>query len=389
MPPDVAPDQPAMVAATERWFVRRGLPHLIADYRASEDIFTRSLPVLGLVFLLELLGAANLEWGWLANLAALAAAVTSVVALWALVNRSRGRRWSRLPDRVGAAELAVFLLVPPVLPLVFGGQVGSAAVSFVANVVLLAVVYLVTSYGLVPMTRWALGETKREIGTVLDLLGRALPLLLLFSVALFINTEVWQVAASLDGVLFWTAAGFFVVVGTAFLLVRLPGELKRLGDQLVGDALVEACEDTPMAPAARDLVDRGVAGPRPLSRRQQGNVLLVLLFSQAVQIVLVTVAIGAFFFAFGLVAIRPPVIDAWLGDIGTDVIARFELAGHEFELTRALVHVTGFLAVLSGFYFTVYVITDATYREEFLSEILDEVRQSLAVRNAYLALLSA
>ena len=144
-----------------------------------------------------------------------------------------------------------------------------------------------------------------------------------------------------------------------------------------------------MAPAARDLVDRGVAGPRPLSRRQQGNVLLVLLFSQAVQIVLVTVAIGAFFFAFGLVAIRPPVIDAWLGDIGTDVIARFELAGHEFELTRALVHVTGFLAVLSGFYFTVYVITDATYREEFLSEILDEVRQSLAVRNAYLALLSA
>lgn len=389
MPPDVAPDQPAMVAATERWFVRRGLPHLIADYRASEDIFTRSLPVLGLVFLLELLGAANLEWGWLANLAALAAAVTSVVALWALVNRSRGRRWSRLPDRVGAAELAVFLLVPPVLPLVFGGQVGSAAVSFVANVVLLAVVYLVTSYGLVPMTRWALGETKREIGTVLDLLGRALPLLLLFSVALFINTEVWQVAASLDGVLFWTAAGFFVVVGTAFLLVRLPGELKRLGDQLVGDALVEACEDTPMAPAARDLVDRGVAGPRPLSRRQQGNVLLVLLFSQAVQIVLVTVAIGAFFFAFGLVAIRPPVIDAWLGDIGTDVIARFALAGHEFELTRALVHVTGFLAVLSGFYFTVYVITDATYREEFLSEILDEVRQSLAVRNAYLALLSA
>ena len=389
MPPDVAPDQPAMVAATERWFVRRGLPHLIADYRASEDIFTRSLPVLGLVFLLELLGAANLEWGWLVNLAALAAAVASVVALWALVNRSRGRRWSRLPDRVGAAELAVFLLVPPVLPLVFGGQVGSAAVSFVANVVLLAVVYLVTSYGLVPMTRWALGETKREIGTVLDLLGRALPLLLLFSVALFINTEVWQVAASLDGVLFWTAAGFFVVVGTAFLLVRLPGELKRLGDQLVGDALVEACEDTPMAPAARDLVDRGVAGPRPLSRRQQGNVLLVLLFSQAVQIVLVTVAIGAFFFAFGLVAIRPPVIDAWLGDIGTDVIARFELAGHEFELTRALVHVTGFLAVLSGFYFTVYVITDATYREEFLSEILDEVRQSLAVRNAYLALLSA
>ena len=25
---------------TERWFIRRGLPHLISDYNAAEDVFT-------------------------------------------------------------------------------------------------------------------------------------------------------------------------------------------------------------------------------------------------------------------------------------------------------------------------------------------------------------
>lgn len=377
-----------LIAATERWFTKRGIPHFIADYRASEDVFTRALPVLALVFVLEIFGAANLEWGWQANAAAVLAAVAGIVVVWALVNRARGQRWSQLPHRVGPAELAVFVLVPTALPLVFGGQVGSALASFAGNLLLLAVVYLVTSYGLVPMTRWALGETKHEIGTVLGLFGRALPLLLLFSVALFINTEVWQVSASLSGPLFWVTIGFFVLVGTGFLLIRLPGELGRLREQLAGPALAEACAGTPMAEVAVELVAAGEVEPVPLSRRQQGNVLLVLLFSQAVQVLLVTLATALFFFVFGLVAIRPPVVDAWIGDIGTEVVASWELGGQPFEITRALIHVAGFLGALSGFYFTVYVITDSTYREEFFSEVLGEVRQSLAVRNAYLALVS-
>lgn len=388
MPDAADPDDAALVAATERWFIRRGTPHLIEGYRASEDVFTRALPVLALVFVGGIFGAANLAWPWWQNVLALAVAVALIVGLWAAVNRARGRRWSQLPDHVGTAELAVYLLVPTVLPLLFGGQVGSAIASFVGNVLLLGVIYVVTSYGLVPMTRWALGQTARQIGTVLGLFGRALPLLLLFSVALFINTEVWQVSASLDGVLFWATIAFFVLVGTAFLLLRLPGELAALRDQLTGAALVDACADSPVAERAAALVDDGrEIATVPLSRRQQGNVLLVLLFSQAVQVVLVTLAISTFFFAFGLVAIRPEVIAAWLGDIGTDVVATWEVFGHEMELTLALVHVAGFLGALSGFYFTVYVITDATYREEFFTEIIGEVRQSLAVRNVYLALL--
>jgi hypothetical protein len=57
-------------------------------------------------------------------------------------------------------------------------------------------------------------------------------------------------------------------------------------------------------------------------------------------------------------------------------------------VTEELLRVTGFLTVFSGFYFTVSVLTDDTYRQEFLDEIMGEMRRSLAVRAVYLAVLA-
>ncbi len=388
--PDLAPDEARrLVAATERWFLRRGTPHFIDRYRASEDVFTRTLPVLGFVVLVELLGAARLEWHWWQNALAVVGGVGVLVGAWAAINHLRDRPAFQAPDDVGVVELAAFVVLPAGLPLVFGGQVGSALATAVANLVVLVTIYLITSYGLVPMSRWALGQTSRQLGTVLGLFGRALPLLLLFSVGLFVNTEVWQVATTLDGVLFWTVVGFFVLIGLVFLLLRLPGEVGALRDQLRGEGLVDACAASPLAAVARAEVGgtRPDPDPVPLSRRQQGNVLLVLLFSQAVQIALVTVTITGFFLLFGLIAIRPEVVGSWLGEASTaGELARWRWFGHDLVVTRALLHVAGFLGALSGFYFTVYVITDATYRSEFFTEIVEEVRQSLAVRTVYLAL---
>ena len=54
-------------------------------------------------------------------------------------------------------------------------------------------------------------------------------------------------------------------------------------------------------------------------------------------------------------------------------------------LTRELLHVSAFLAAFSGLYFTVVLLTDATYREEFLEEVLADVREAFAVRAVYLA----
>lgn len=371
----------------EHWFLQRGIPHFIHDYRATEDVFTRALPVLLLVVLLEVFGAADLEWRWWQNVLALLGGVAVLVGAWALVNRARGRPWHRRPDDVGPVELGCFVVLPALLPAIFGAQLGSAAGILVLNLVILGLVYLVASYGLLPMTRWAFGQMLRQLGAVADLFGRALPLLLLFTVALFVNTEVWQVASTLTGGLYAAVIAFFVVIGVVFLAIRLPAELGRLREQLHGSELVAACAGTPVE---NDAVALGAAADVvevPLTRRQLGNVLLVLFFSQAVQVLLVTLAVAAFFFGFGLVAIRPEVVTAWLGDVDPQDLATWTVFGSDLRVTGALLKVSGFLGTLSGFYFTVYVITDATYREEFFTAIVGEVRQSLAVRNVYLALI--
>lgn len=377
-----------VLRATERWFLRRGLPHLIEGYRATEDVFTRSVGVLLLIALVEVVNAVKLEWRWWQNCLALVGGAALLVGLFVVANVTRGRAPFQRPDDVGPVELALFVLLPAVVPLVFG-QPGSAAATAVVNLVLLLLVYGVTSYGLVPMTRWALGRTVGALSTVADLVGRALPLLFALTILVFVNTEAWQVATALPGSLFFVTAAMFVVVGLLFLLTRLPAEVRRLDDELGDGGLVDACEGTPM----EELVKRLTAEGRPriepsteLTRRQRVNVYLVFLFAQAVQAVLVTAAVFLFFTAFGLVAIRPVVIESWLGDIPFDVLAEVQLFGHELVLTTGLLHVAGFVAFVAGFSFTVSMVTDSAYRDEFFDEVVGHVRQALAVRTAYLAL---
>ena len=51
-----------------------------------------------------------------------------------------------------------------------------------------------------------------------------------------------------------------------------------------------------------------------------------------------------------------------------------------------MLRVAVFLAGFSGFYFTIYVVTDTTFREEFFEDIETEIRQAFAVRAAYSAM---
>lgn len=47
------------------------------------------------------------------------------------------------------------------------------------------------------------------------------------------------------------------------------------------------------------------------------------------------------------------------------------------------------LAGVAGFSFTLSLLTDRTYREEFLRDVVREVRQAFAVRAVYLATLAS
>jgi hypothetical protein len=370
------------LAAVERWFRSRGIPHFIDEYSASRDVFTRALAPLTTILILELVTALDASWPWWLNLGVAAAGLGALLGVWAVVNVARKRPTLARPHRVGAAELAIFVLLVPILDLLAGGQRLTALNTLLANLALLGIIYLGTSYALLPITRWAAGRLWRQLADVLGLLVRALPLLLLFVTFLFLTAEVWEVAASLDGPFLAVTMGLFVAVGVVFVVARIPlevGALARFDSWADVAALVS---DTP-ASALNPPADASPAGTPRLGRRQWGNVGLVVLFTQGLQIVFVSVMIGAFFVGFGVLTITPELTETWSGQ--ATLLLDGHLWGRPVAVTAELLQVAGFLTAFSGFYFTVYTITDATYRKEFLDEVLVELRQAFAVRAVYLA----
>src|SRR5919106_737666 len=69
------------VEELERGFRRAGLPMFVEGFSASTDVFNRALPLLGLVFIVELLGAGQLDWTWWQNLLAIAGALLVIIVL--------------------------------------------------------------------------------------------------------------------------------------------------------------------------------------------------------------------------------------------------------------------------------------------------------------------
>ena len=268
-------------------------------------------------------------------------------------------------------------LIAALVPAVAVGLAYSSGASAIVGSVLVGLAVIVVgsfmeTFRLWKVTRWAGRQTVDQLRRVFELFGRALPLLMLFAVTLFINADVWQTAAVLGAARFWVVVAFFLVVGLVFLTLRLPGEVRsQLGDISAPEVLM-ACADSPLATCAADLADD--VQPVELNRAQRVNVLLILMFAQLLQVVLVATMIAVFFFVFGLFAIQEGVINAWVGGEvpggRVSSLLSFTAFGQDIVVTRELIRVAAFLGMLSGFYFTIYVITDKTYREDFFDTVL-------------------
>ena len=153
-------------------------------------------------------------------------------------------------------------------------------------------------------------RTFAELGSLFRLVTRALPMLLLFITFLFINTEVWQVASALSRPVLWLAVAFFGALALGFLIARLPEEVAAVNDDLDPDVVRRAVRGTPLESHLDDLSD---VHSEPLDRRQRTNLLLVLLITQASQVLLLAVSVWLFFLLFGQVAIEDSVINSWVG----------------------------------------------------------------------------
>jgi hypothetical protein len=319
--------RPEAVRGAEQWFLRHGLPYFVDSERRSVRAGlsrARLLPVVGTALLV---GAA--------------VGVASGLALHAV---SGG--------------------------LVLGLLAAGAVLGF----------YAATTLRLRIIARWAGGRTLATLGLLFPLVTRALPLLMLFLTFLFINTEVWMVADSLDPGVLALAVVFFATLAVGFLLVRLPEELDRVDDDVDPDRLAARTSGTPVEDGAvavfADVDPAELRRTVEVAGLEKGNLVLVLLVAQTLQVLLLAVAVLVFFLVFGSVVMQGSVVESWVGHSVAGVPG---LGG----LTTPLVKVSVFLAGFSGLYFTVYAVTDETYRQQFFTSVTRELERAVAVRAVY------
>ncbi len=376
----------------ERWFVRRGLPHFTHRYSTPQGVWTRAFPALVVLFVLQVLGLVNfvgraegddsgIHDGGPLDVVVTAVGVVVLLVTWVGLNLRRGRRPFARPPRVGALEFAAFVLVP-VLPAILRRQAGDALATVLGNLALLGVVYLVTSYGLVPLTRWVLGRLLRQAAMVGGLLTRALPLLLVIIGLLFFTTELWQSAGSRTGLGYTLVIALLAGLALAFLASTLAREMPGLRAFCSWDEVRELVRGTP----AEHLVPASSTGPElpAPSRRQRLNAAAVLFVTQAIQVALVSLVLGVFLLVLGICAVPVATVQTWTG-APPHVVGEIVLGSTSFPLTEPMVRVVGFLTAFTSLYFSVASLTDATYRRQFFEDTAHQLRRAFAVRAVYLA----
>jgi hypothetical protein len=262
-----------------------------------------------------------------------------------------------LPRRVGNVELGIFLFFPPLLPLLGGLQWESALNTLIGNAITLVVLFSIVAYGVLSIVRWSLTQLLTQLAGSLSMLARAIPLLLFFALVLFINTEMWQVFGTIPTGDLIGVIALFVALGSLFLTIRLPREVRELEER------------------------EGVAPP--LTGRQRFNVGLVMFVSYSLQTLVVALAVFLFFVCFGLLTIPDSLIVTWLGDHG-NAVGSVELFGHRTVISDQLLRVSTAIAAFSGLYYAIAMLTEATYRAEFLGGFERSMRDTFALRAEYL-----
>ena len=313
------------LAATDAWFLAHGLSYFVPERRADVRNALRLKRTVPLVVLVALLSAA-----------------AGVALAW------------------------------------FSGEFSAAPATLVALGALAVLWYALTALHARQIVTWSLGRTLGSLRRVLPMTTRALPLLLLAITFLFINTEVWQVAANLSVASLWLVVALFSALAVGFLLVRLPEEVDRADDDVDDALLLRACKGTPLEEHCRELVEDPAADPAAYAEvtgYERWNLILVLMIVQTVQVVLLSLTVFAFLMLLGSITMTEPVLNTWQ-------------TSPEFPPSRALLQVSVFLASFSGLYLMVSTVTDEDYRAQFFGGVTRELERAVGVRAVYLDLRS-
>jgi hypothetical protein len=372
--------------SVHEWFLHRGLPLVLTPRVRSRALIERSAPVvsgigavIALTMTLATLTGGDPDYAYVLRLGVLTVLLIAAPFALYLLHRlgtTRGEAGRR------SAALLVMALFVFGLPFADSGFSGIAAAEIVGFMVVAVLAIWLTYVGIGSIVLWAFRFAWLQLGALGTLMSRALPLLML-TVVVFFTGELWQLAARMTRQRLWQTIGFLAVVAIIFVVTTIRDEVQALRDDRAGPKDgANLLEDTPLA------MSDGHAPPRsPLSFAEQVNVVAVMVVAQTIQVVLFTTGLFVFFVALGIVAVPDDVAVLWSSELSCP-IGEPPCAGTWFGIhvpvAQTLVHVSLFVAVLSGLYFTVSTSVDPIYRVRFFEPLISDVAVSLAGRDAYL-----
>lgn len=370
------------------WFLHRGLPLVLTRRVRSRALIDRSAPMvsgigalIALTMTLTELTDGDPDYGYAIRLGVLTLALIAAPFALYLLHRSGTTRGEAGRRTAALLVMALFVLGLPFADSGFSGIAMAEIVGF-AFVAVLAI--WLTYIGIGSIALWAFRFAWLQVGALGTLMSRALPLLML-TVVVYFTGELWQLAARMTRERLWQTIGFLAVVAILFMVATIRDEVKALREDRAGQRdPAKLLEGTPLE------TSDGHAPPRTaLSFAEQVNVVAVMVVAQAIQVVLFTTGLFVFFVALGIVAVPDDVAVLWSAEescpIGEPPCAGTWFGVH-VPVAQTIVHVSLFVAVLSGLYFTVSTSVDPIYRERFFDPLISDVAVSLAGRDAYLAM---
>ena len=345
----------ASLLADERYFRRRGLPTLIEDYSATEDVLTRAWPWLGVLFAIQV--TRSLATSWKPGLAAvvLVISVAAVLAMWIGSNR---RSLFSAPARVGWWSAAVFVIVPSLMRINSAVGVYPALRHVAFNVCVCAFVVGVIGWGLAQTLAWALLKILSDLWDQLVIVFRQTAAIFLFCFLIFFTQEFWQ---------FVTFSSYRRIE----LLLQLLGAIAILTVLVGAPRFIASLQKALLEEDER------------LTRLQRSNLTILFIVRQLLQLALIFVVSAALFATVSVLTISSEMYKTW--DLRPETIDTFVYDGETYLLTDSGLYIALLLALVATVNFAVATMSSSEGREIFLEGVEDEVGEVFHRRRRYLA----
>lgn len=384
-PRDVSPAlTPERRRVIERWFVQRGVPQLIEGYSAEAQMDARAAPYIAAWLALGtvLYWGTRSDWPLALNIAGVLGSLAFIILGYGAIRALRGRRVGSWVGRFDLVDIGYFAILPGIASAVIEGSLRELVIATLNALLGIGVIYVAVIFGLVEMAVWAGGRLRDQLTSIVGLVARTLPLLLILVAFLLFASEIWEAGHALEPTELAAVIILLGIVASLLVVTTARAEVRRLESRSWAAISADAAA-TPASVLATDQPD-AAPPPPPLTWLQRSNVISLMLVSQLLQSAFVAIVVMIFLVIFGLLVLPEAVQERWVGGPVRAALA-FELLGERRTISAELLNVTAMLSGIVGLYFTGQAVAEPGHREEHFAHVVAEAGELLAARALYAA----